>query len=111
MDGIKMRATISQNVYVDPAEAFEKIKEWMGFSPYGASFITIRNGELVRGEDVSHHGSPDYEYKTISNNPKWLKLYESVQCLEDYFKHAREPQWKRRIELEMEEDAGFEMRM
>ena len=110
VNSMKIKATFQQEVYVDPAEAFEQIKAHLGFAPYRA-FVTIKDGELMRGEDVSHHGSPDYEYETISNNPKWLELYKSVQCLDDYFHHSQEPQWQQKVELEMEEDAGFEMKM
>lgn len=110
MDDMKMRATFQQEVYIDPAEAFKQIKARLGFAPH-RSFITIKDGELVQGEDVSYHGSPMYEYESISNNPKWLELYKSVECLDDYFHHSQEPQWQRMIEPEMEEDVGFEMKM
>ena len=52
MNSMKIKATFQQEVYVDPAEAFEQIKAHLGFAPYRA-FVTIKDGELVQGEDVS----------------------------------------------------------
>lgn len=46
MNNIKIKATFQQEVYVDPAEAFEQIKAHLGFAPYRA-FVTIKDGELV----------------------------------------------------------------
>ena len=57
----------------------------------------------MRGEDVSHHGSPMYEYAEVSNNPKWVELFQAFQCLEDYVKYADSPQWDRHLEPEQEE--------
>lgn len=110
MKNMKIMAAFEQEVYIDPAEAFRAIKARLGFAPRDG-FIGIRNGELVHGEDVSYHGSPMYEYETISNNPKWLELYQSVQCLDDYFCHSKEPQWQKKIEPEMDEDEDFGMKM
>lgn len=106
-----VRATLEQEVYVDPAEAFMALKTQLGFSPNGGGFVCIKNGELVYGEDISYHGSPLYKYRTISNNPKWLELYESMECLEDYFRHSKEPQWQKKIEPDLEEKENFDMKM
>lgn len=61
-----------QEVYIDPADAFACIKNALGFREVRDTFVCVKNGELMRGEDVSHHGSPLYEYQLISNNPKWI---------------------------------------
>ncbi|WP_303022000.1 MULTISPECIES: hypothetical protein [Bacillota] len=112
MKGMKIRASFEQEVYIDPAEAFRALKVRLGFAPRDG-FVCVKDGELVYGEDVSYHGSPMYEYETISNNPKWLELYQSVECLDDYFCHSDEPQWQKEIEPDMDEDEDedFGMRM
>ncbi|MBR5947114.1 MAG: hypothetical protein IKZ82_00515 [Clostridia bacterium] len=103
MRKIQLTATLQQTVDVNIRDAFHGIKRALGFvRPDG--FICVRNGELQYGEDISYHGSPLYEYKTISNNPKWIKLYNSIECLEDYLCHADEPQWERKLSEDMDED-------
>lgn len=77
MNDMKIRATFQQEVYVDPVEAFKQIKTRLGFAPY-RSFITIKDGELVQGEDASYHGSPMYEYETISNNPRMFLISSAI---------------------------------
>lgn len=75
---MKIRATLEQEVNVDPAEAFRGIKERLGFVPR-YRYVSVKDGELVHARDVSYHGSSAYEYETNSNNPKWLELYQSVK--------------------------------
>lgn len=50
----------------------------------------------MRGEDVSHHGSPLYDYTEVSNNPKWAELYKAFERLEEYMNYADSPQWHMR---------------
>lgn len=108
MKDMKINAVIHQEVYIDPGDAFECIRKALGLYEDHDSFLCVKDGELLRGSDVSYHGSPIYEYETISNNPKWVELYKSVHSLEDYFKHSQEPQWEMIVENseteEMEED-------
>lgn len=101
---MKINAVVHQEVYIDPADAFACVKKALGFCEDYDSFVDVKDGELVRGEDVSHHGSPMYQYKTISNNPKWIELYNSVQCLDNYFKRSKEPQWEKIIDNDETED-------
>lgn len=103
MKNMKINSIVSQEVYIDPADAFERIKEALGFYENHNSFVCVKDGELVRGEDVSHHGSPIYQYKSISNNPKWIELYKSVECLNDYFKHSEEQKWDRVVDQDEDE--------
>ena len=74
-------------------------------------YVSVKDGELVYARDVSYHGSSTYEYETISNNPKWLELYQSVKCLDDYFSHSSEPQWQKEIEPDLDENENFGMKM
>jgi len=67
------------------------------------TFLCVREGKLMRGEDVSHHGSPMYEYTEVSNNPKWAELYQAFERLEEYMNYADSPQWERHLEPEQEE--------
>lgn len=109
---MKIRATVHQEVYIDPADAFACIKKALGFQEEHGSFVCVKNGELMRGKDGSYHGSPVYEYEAISNNPKWIELYNNMQCLDDYFKHSKEPQWNRMVEgneAAMDEDNALAM--
>ena len=56
----------------------------------------------MRGEDVSHHGSPLYDYTEVSNNPKWAELYKAFACLEEYMKYAGSPQWQKYLKPNQE---------
>ena len=103
MSMVKVKATMQQEVYIEPHDALESIKHSLGLYKGSKDFITVKNGKIVLGEDVSYHGSPMYEYEVVSNNPKWVELYKSIECMEDYFKHCDEPQWKRVIEQDEEE--------
>ncbi len=38
-------------------------------------------------------------------------LYQSVKCLDDYFRHLEELQWQKEIEPDMAEDEVFGMKM
>ena len=72
-------------------------------SPCGNTFLCVREGKLMRGEDVSHHGSLLYNYTEVSNNPKWAELYQAFERLEEYMNYADSPQWERHLEPEQEE--------
>ena len=84
-------------------EAFQALKTGLGFEDSYNTFHCVREGKLMRGEDVSHHGSPLYNYTEVSNNPKWAELYKAFACLEEYMKYADSPQWERHLEPEQEE--------
>ncbi len=100
MKDLKINALIHHEVYIDPKDAFEQIKNALGFDEDYNNFICVKNGELKRGKDVSCHGSPYYKYETVSNNPKWIELYNSIKCLNDYFLHSEKPEWNRIIDCD-----------
>ncbi len=102
MKNMEINALIYQKVYIDPKDAFECIKKALGFYESHDSFICIKDGKLQRGEDVSYHGSPYYEYEIISNNPKWMELYKSIECLKDYFNRSKTPEWDKMINCDEE---------
>lgn len=102
-NNLKVRGIATQEVYISMEEAFQALKTGLGFAESRDTFLCVREGKLMRGEDVSHHGSPIYEYAEVSNNPKWAELFQAFQCLEDYVKHADSPQWERHLEPEQEE--------
>lgn len=111
MERLKVNATFQEEVYIEPSEALAKIKEQLGFADDRHSFLCVRDGRLMRGEDVSYHGSPLYEYTLLSDNPKWVALYNSVKCLEDYYRHAAEPEWQKIQEPIADEDEAPVMQM
>lgn len=100
---LKVHGIVTQEVSISMEEAFQALKTSLGFAESRDSFLCVRDGKLLRGEDVSHHGSPMYEYTEISNNPKWAELFQAFRCLEDYMKHADSPQWEQHLEPEQEE--------
>ena len=104
MNSIIVKAQFNQEAYINPADVIAGIKDILGFSTAYDSFLTVNDGQLVKDEDISYHGSPMYEYKTISNNPKWIELFNSIQCIEDYLNHYNEPQWNKIIEQDFEQD-------
>lgn len=57
----------------------------------------------MRGEDVSHHESPLYDYTEVSNNPKWAELYKAFERLEEYMNYADSPQWQKYLKPDQEE--------
>ena len=115
MNDLKINATLRQEVSVNPSEFFQALKESLGFgTPYSDFFVRVKDGELVRGEDVSYHGSPMYEYSLISNNPKWIELFNSIRVLDDFFKNSNTPERERIIEsneISEDEDISPVMRM
>lgn len=101
---IKVRGTITEDVTIDIKEAFYAIKRGLGFeTEYGKS-IHIRDGILVERKDVAYHGSAYFEYREISNNPKWIELYQSILLLEEYMEHSDDSIWKRHIEKRHDKD-------
>lgn len=98
---LKVHGITTQEVYISMEEAFQALKTGLGFA--GDTFLCVREGKLMRGEDVSRHGSPLYKYTEVSNNPKWAELFQAFQCLENYMKYADSPQWGRHLEPEQEE--------
>lgn len=104
MNDLKVKAAIYEDVYINPAEVMKRIKETLGLANGRDTFVCERDGQLMRGVDVSRHGSPQYEYTLISDNPNWIALYNSVNCLEDYFMNASEAKWQRVIDNETDEN-------
>ena len=99
----KVQGMALQEVYISMEEAFQALKAGLGFDDSCNTFLCVREGKLMRGEDVSHHGSPMYEYTEVSNNPKWAELYQAFERLEEYMNYADSPQWERHLEPEQEE--------
>lgn len=102
-NNLKVRGIATQEVYISMEEAFQALKTGLGFAESRDTFLCVKEGKLMRGEDVSRHGSPLYEYTEVSNNPKWAELFQAFQCLENYMKYADSPQWGRHLEPEQEE--------
>ena len=98
MKNMKVNAVVYQDVYIDPADALRGIKDALGFVEDRDSVVRVKDGKLMRGNDISHHGSPCMEYEAISNNPKWIELYNSIKCLSDYFEHSEESQWNKFVD-------------
>lgn len=102
MGAIKINSMIYQQVYVDLKDAILAIKQALGFSTCDG-FLCIRDGKLQYGRDVSYHGSPCYEYEVVSDNPKWLELYKSIECLDEYVTHSKDPVWNKMLHLDTED--------
>ncbi len=109
MKPLKMKGMLQMDVQIDPCEALTKIKEALGLAEGKHTFLCVRDGQLMLGEDVSYHGSPIYEYSVISNNPKWIDLYNSVQCIENYMKDCNNPEWQKVIDIESTEALSLSM--
>lgn len=45
-------------------------------------FVVLKENGLYRGEDTSHHGSPDYEYNLITKDEKLIRVYKAITELE-----------------------------
>ena len=101
---VEVKATVSQDVYVDPTDVIASIKDILGFKTVYSSHLAVKDGQLVRQRCQISNGYPMssmYDYKTISNNPKWIELFNSIQCIEDYLNHYDEPQWDKIIKGEV----------
>ena len=105
---ISVSGVMRHEITVSAKDAFEAIKKSLGFSESRGDFLCVRDGKLMRGEDVSYHGSPDYEYTLVSDNPNWVKLYESVKKIDEYFKCGDTVEWEKIIEYHRNEQ-GEEM--
>ena len=56
----KVQGMALQEVYISMEEAFQALKAGLGVDDSCNTFLCVREGKLMRGEDVSHHGSPMY---------------------------------------------------
>lgn len=90
---MKVNGVAHMEVEINPLEVLNAIKNSLGLSDSNSESICVKDGFITRVEDVSYHGSPVYEYKQVSNNPKWTELYNSLLCLENYFKNSDSEQW------------------
>lgn len=103
-DSIKITAVFREQVTVDMAEVIKNIKEKMGFNCVYGEHFTVKDGVLLHGEDISRHGSPEYEYTEVSNNPNYINIFKSLNLLEDYFKDRDAPKWAKHIDVSPEKE-------
>ena len=80
--GFLVRGTTTQEVAISMEDAFWVLERGLGFTD--AYSLGVRDGKLVRAEDMSHHGSPEYAFTELSNNPKWAELFRAFQRLREY---------------------------
>lgn len=102
---ICVTGVMKHEITVSAKDAFEAIKKSLGFSESHGEFLCVRDGKLMRGEDVSYHGSPYYEYTLVSDNSNWVKLYESVKQIDVYFKNSDTVEWEKVIESQSNEQS------
>lgn len=95
---IDITATFRQKVQIDMYDAIKEIKTELGFNAGYGEFMKVENGRLLRAEDISYHGSPNYQYTEISNNPNYIAIYNSLNMLEEYFSDRNAPKWAKHIE-------------
>ena len=95
---IDITATFRQKVQIDMYDAIKQIKEALGFDLTAGEFMKVENGKLIHAEDISYHGSPQYQYTEISNNPNYIAIYNSLNILEEYFSDRSAPKWAKHIE-------------
>lgn len=53
----KVQGMALQEVYISMEEAFQALKTGLGFNDSHDTFLSVWDGKLMQGEDVSHHGS------------------------------------------------------
>ena len=94
---IDITATFRQKVQIDMCDAVIQIKKALGFE-VNNGFLTVENGKLFHGVDTSYHGSPNYEYTEISNNPNYIAIYNSLNMLEEYLSDRSAPKWAKHLE-------------
>lgn len=76
----------------------------------GASYVTLYgDNRLVRCTDISHHGSPAYDHKTISKDPfvidAYKKFVELHKVYEERLKQLEDERIRyHRMKLEMEKE-------
>lgn len=92
---VSVNGTIKQTVEVDVADVIKTMESYLNFDNERGGFVKVKNGELIKFTDISYHGSPYYDETLISDNPNWVKLYESINCIKDFLEHRDEPQWQK----------------
>ena len=95
---IDITATFRQKVQIDMYDAIKQIKSALGFNMGYGEFLNVENGKLIHAKDTSYHGSPNYEYTEISNNPNYIAIYNSLNTLEEYLSDRSAPKWAKHIE-------------
>lgn len=78
--GFLVRGTTTQEVAISMEDAFWVLERGLGFTD--AYSLGVRDGKLVRAEDMSHHGSPEYAFTELSNNPKWACIFRPSESKE-----------------------------
>lgn len=95
MENIIVNATVTSKATVNILDAFYAIKQSLGLGDGYSDDLLIKDDCLVRIEDISYHGSPEYTYTEISDNPKWVELFQAVNLLEDYLINKDSDEWKK----------------
>ena len=74
--------SVSRKGFLVRGTTTQEVERGLGFTD--AYSLGVRDGKLVRAEDMSHHGSPEYAFTELSNNPKWAELFRAFQRLREY---------------------------
>lgn len=79
---MKITGILKQEVEIDtdPSSLVKTLIEHY-FDTYSIESIIEKDGYLCVEYDVSVHGSPVYEYRKITKNPKKIKLFKLLKDL------------------------------
>lgn len=76
---MKVRGLIVTDVEVDEIECLQEIlKKLYGKGKYDND-IYIEDNKIIQAIDVSCHGRPEYEYKTITDDPMKVELFKHLE--------------------------------
>jgi len=85
---ISTNGTTRLAVTVDASDVLKKLKIGMGLADIHGAAYSLTNHKNKRGiykiEDISHHGSPVWEYMLITDSERDIKAYECINYLLEY---------------------------
>jgi hypothetical protein len=85
VDGVETTYT---KIETNTEEIIKALKLGFGFISRNSSYFVVKRKDGLYWEyDVSHHGSPLYEYKILTNDPKRIRVYNAISELEESIKN------------------------
>ena len=79
---MKIAGVLKQNIEIEttPIEMIKSLFLYY-FNTENYNSIIEKDNKLYFENDISIHGSPLYEYKEITADPKKIEIYRALKCL------------------------------
>lgn len=84
---IKANGIMKHEVTVDVSDVLNNLKKRLGFADSHSNYTRTTHHDregIYRIEDVSHHGSPIWEYTLLTDKEEDIKAFECINYLLEY---------------------------